>query len=61
MDGAILDVEIDLMPVCSNCHSMLHARRGKIMAINELKMLVEQVDGANALPRAACPLDVHQK
>lgn len=47
MDGAILNIETDLIPVCSNCHSMLHTRRSRIMTIDELKRLVEQGSGDN--------------
>lgn len=42
MEGASLDVETDLMPVCSNCHSMLHRSRGAILSIRELIERIEQ-------------------
>lgn len=32
----------DLVPLCSNCHSMVHRQRGQIMPINELKLLIKQ-------------------
>ncbi|MDD2716795.1 MAG: hypothetical protein PHW04_12955 [Candidatus Wallbacteria bacterium] len=31
---------VDLRPVCSNCHSMLH-RRKTVLSINELQKIVE--------------------
>lgn len=40
MEGRELDVNTDLMPVCSNCHSMLHRRRGAVLAIAELSRLI---------------------
>lgn len=34
----LTDIEYDLIPVCSNCHSMLHRRLdGKYLTSNELK------------------------
>lgn len=32
--------ETDLVPVCSNCHRMLHRRRDRIMTIEELKKII---------------------
>lgn len=33
--------ETDLVPVCSNCHRMLHRRRDRIMTIEELKNIIK--------------------
>ncbi len=41
-EGTTLDIGTDLAPVCSNCHSMLHKRRGEIMRIEELQERVKQ-------------------
>lgn len=41
MGGTLLNVETDLMPVCSNCHSMLHRRRSTILSISELRERIE--------------------
>lgn len=30
----------DLIPLCSNCHSMVHKKRGKIIPLNELQTLL---------------------
>lgn len=42
MSGTLLNVESDLVPVCSNCHSMLHRRRGAILSISELRERIEE-------------------
>lgn len=34
----------DLMPVCSNCHSMLHRDRNRVIAIEELKHNINLID-----------------
>lgn len=34
--------ETDLVPVCSNCHRMLHRRRDRIITIEELKNIINQ-------------------
>jgi 5-methylcytosine-specific restriction enzyme A len=38
--GTILDPEIDLVPLCSNCHSMVH-RRNPPYTVDELKAFIE--------------------
>jgi len=45
IDGFVLDVRTDLAPVCSNCHSMLHRRRGSIISVEELKKQIELRSG----------------
>lgn len=37
----IVDPLKDLMPVCSNCHRMLHRRSGKLVQIDELRRLID--------------------
>ncbi|WP_342304404.1 HNH endonuclease [Methanolobus sp. ZRKC5] len=32
----------DLIPVCSNCHSMLHRKKDRTMEVNELKQILNQ-------------------
>lgn len=39
-DGAPVDPETDLIPLCSNCHSMAHRERGKILSLEELRALL---------------------
>jgi predicted HNH restriction endonuclease len=29
------------VPLCPNCHAMVHRTRGRIMAVTELKSLIE--------------------
>jgi len=36
----LVDPLTDLIPLCANCHSMVHRRRDKLIAIEELKMLI---------------------
>ena len=31
-------VDTDLVPVCSNCHRMIHRKKGKVLSIEELKI-----------------------
>lgn len=36
----IINPETDLIPLCSNCHSMAHRRRGRIISLQELRQLL---------------------
>ncbi|MEH7569962.1 DUF3427 domain-containing protein [Priestia megaterium] len=36
-EGVSIDPLTDLVPLCSNCHSMIHRKRGMIMTVEELK------------------------
>lgn len=38
--GTILNPAIDLVPLCSNCHSMVHKRRPVPFTVNELKDMI---------------------
>jgi 5-methylcytosine-specific restriction protein A len=42
-EGAVLNPATDLVPLCSNCHSMVHRRRGEIMPVTELQEIMRQV------------------
>jgi len=33
--------ERDLIPICSNCHRMIHRKRDKVLSIDELKLEIE--------------------
>ena len=35
----------DLVPLCSNCHSMVHRKRGEILPVNELQQIIQQRSG----------------
>ncbi len=37
----VIDCEKDLVPVCPNCHAMLHRKGEKPLSIDELKQLIE--------------------
>lgn len=37
-----IDPENDLIPVCSNCHRMLHRKRDNVLSIKELKSLLRR-------------------
>lgn len=37
VDGDVVSPETDLVPLCSNCHSMAHRVRGRILSVSELK------------------------
>lgn len=36
-----IDPAKDLVPVCANCHRMLHRKRDKVLSIEELKEIVK--------------------
>lgn len=43
LDEAVeIDPERDLVPVCSNCHRMLHRKRENVLSIEELKSLFRE-------------------
>ena len=46
MRGDVVNPETDLAPICSNCHSMAHRERGRIVSVAELKAAVERRPGA---------------
>lgn len=37
----IVNPATDLIPLCSNCHSMVHRKRGEILSVDVLKQLVD--------------------
>ena len=37
----VVDPVNDLIPICSNCHSMVHRIHGMLLSPNKLKRLVE--------------------
>lgn len=50
-DGTIVNLKTDLVPLCSNCHSMVHRKRGGIMGVEELREIMRKaaaVAGARA-------------
>ncbi|MFL3649810.1 MAG: HNH endonuclease [Pseudoalteromonas sp.] len=36
-----IDPEVDLIPLCANCHSVVHRRKDKTLTIEELKVLIK--------------------
>ena len=43
--GLPVDPEADLVPLCSNCHSMAHRRTGVVLSVEELRQLLVQARG----------------
>ncbi len=42
VDGEhVVDPETDLMPVCANCHRMLHRRKDDVLTVQDLKALLQ--------------------
>ncbi|WP_453993298.1 HNH endonuclease [Bacillus nitroreducens] len=42
LGGAIeIDAKNDLVPVCPNCHRMLHRKRDKVLSVRELKEIIQ--------------------
>lgn len=39
-----VDPAIDLIPLCSNCHSMIHRQRDIVMSVEELKKRVNRIN-----------------
>lgn len=37
-----IDPKEDLVPVCSNCHRMIHRRKDEVLTVEELKLLISQ-------------------
>ena len=37
----VIDYRTDLVPVCSNCHRILHRNKEKMLSIEELKQLIQ--------------------
>ena len=38
---AVPDPAKDLAPLCSNCHSMAHRRKGQVLGVDELRALLK--------------------
>ncbi|AZU62566.1 HNH endonuclease [Neobacillus mesonae] len=39
-EEVVIDPEKDLVPVCSNCHRMIHRRKDDVLSVDELKFLL---------------------
>jgi 5-methylcytosine-specific restriction enzyme A len=39
-DNHVVNPETDLVPVCSNCHRMIHRRKARTLNVNELKEMM---------------------
>jgi 5-methylcytosine-specific restriction protein A len=40
MDTVEINPETDLIPVCANCHRMIHRRHDEVLSIEELKAII---------------------
>ncbi|CAH0248957.1 hypothetical protein SRABI80_02938 [Peribacillus frigoritolerans] len=40
-DEVVIDPKNDLVPVCSNCHRMIHRRKDNVLTVEELKVLLD--------------------
>jgi 5-methylcytosine-specific restriction protein A len=47
-DG-IVNPATDLVPLCSNCHSMVHRKRGELMPIADLQAIMREAAARNAM------------
>lgn len=47
VDGGMVNPATDLAPLCSNCHSMAHRERARIVPIEELRSMVNKSRTAN--------------
>lgn len=41
-EAVVIDTETDLVPLCANCHRMVHRRKDEVLTIEELKNLIIQ-------------------
>lgn len=41
-EGTSINPETDLVPLCSNCHSMIHRKRESTLSVEELTMAIEK-------------------
>jgi hypothetical protein len=41
-EGDETNVDTDLIPLCSNCHRMVHRRKGKLLSLEELSSMLNQ-------------------
>lgn len=39
-EAVVIDPETDLVPLCANCHRMIHRRKNEVLTIEELKNLI---------------------
>lgn len=39
----IVDPETDLVPLCANCHAVVHRRKNKALSIDELMAMLKEV------------------
>lgn len=42
-EEAVINPETDLMPVCSNCHRMIHRKKGYVYSVEEMRKMVEEI------------------
>lgn len=42
IEGEEINIESDLVPLCANCHCMVHRVSGEIMSIDELRSLISR-------------------
>ncbi|WP_313891670.1 HNH endonuclease [Psychrobacillus sp.] len=39
--GVVINPEMDLVPLCANCHRMIHRRKDNVLTIKELKEIIK--------------------
>ncbi|HDR7827531.1 EVE domain-containing protein [Bacillus cereus group sp. Bce018] len=42
-EAIVIDPETDLVPLCANCHRMVHRRKDEVLTIEQLKALIKNV------------------
>lgn len=40
-EEVVVNPETDLVPLCANCHRMIHKGKGKVLSVDELKQIVK--------------------
>jgi hypothetical protein len=52
IDNAPVDPAVDIIPLCSNCHSMAHRGKDRILTVEEIKNLLKRKKQKNQEPGA---------
>ncbi|MFS0596653.1 HNH endonuclease [Peribacillus frigoritolerans] len=42
-EEVVIDPEKDLVPVCSNCHRMIHRRKDEVLTVEELRQIIYRI------------------
>lgn len=52
-EGTSINPSTDLVPLCSNCHSIIHRKRDSCLSVEDLKMIIEKRKKLNSMTKKA--------